>query len=177
MFSKFPGSFREIMAAVPARKSGRINSSYRNYITCRVEQVHRFSESYPKIESFYPTEKFLERRKMGYYWEIKDLLNAFHISDVFNEFPVMLVTEIFEQNQNEQLVLGVNLLWKFTGIGIEMSWLYDWYCCLDKPDIPARWFLYCLLSYWLHNQEKETLYLRSFGRRYNPFLDQVFYRA
>jgi len=47
---------------------------------------------------------------MGYCWEIKDLLNSFHISDVFNEFPVMLVPKIFEQNQDEQLVLGVDLL-------------------------------------------------------------------
>jgi len=47
---------------------------------------------------------------MGYYCEIKDLLNSLHISDVFDEFPVVLVTEIFEQNQDEQLVLRVDLL-------------------------------------------------------------------
>ena len=35
---------------------------------------------------------------MGYYREIEDLLNPFHISDVFYKFPVVLVTKIFEQN-------------------------------------------------------------------------------
>jgi hypothetical protein len=38
---------------------------------------------------------------MRYNREIKDLLNSFHISDVFNEFSVMLVPKIFEQNQDE----------------------------------------------------------------------------
>ena len=52
MFSKFPGSFREIMAAIPARKSGRIDSGYGNSFIRSVEQVHRFSEGDPKIECF-----------------------------------------------------------------------------------------------------------------------------
>jgi len=42
-----------------------------------------------------------------------DLLNYIHISDVFYKFPVMLVPEIFKQNQDEQLVFGVDLLGKF----------------------------------------------------------------
>jgi len=33
---------------------------------------------------------------MGYYGKIKDILNSLHISDIFNEFPVVLVTKIFE---------------------------------------------------------------------------------
>jgi len=66
MFSDFTGSFREIMAAVPARKSGRIDSCYGNIFIRRVEQVHGLSEGNPKIESFYPAEKFLERGEMGY---------------------------------------------------------------------------------------------------------------
>ena len=53
------------MAAVPACKSGRIDSGYGNIFIRRVEQVHRFSEGDPKIERFYPTEKFLDRREMG----------------------------------------------------------------------------------------------------------------
>ena len=67
MFSEFPGSFREIMAAVSARKSGRIDSGYGNIFIRRVEQVHGLSEGDPKIERFYPTEKFLESCEMGYY--------------------------------------------------------------------------------------------------------------
>ena len=66
MFSEFPGSFREIMAAVSARKSGRIDSGYGNIFIRRVEQVHGLSEGDPKIESFYPAEKFLERSEVGY---------------------------------------------------------------------------------------------------------------
>jgi hypothetical protein len=96
MFSDFTGSFREIMAAISACKSGRIDSGYGNIFIRRVEQVYRLSEGDPKIERFYPTEKFLERSEMGYYGEIKDLLNFLHISDVIDEFPVVLVTEIFE---------------------------------------------------------------------------------
>jgi hypothetical protein len=33
---------------------------------------------------------------MRYFGEIKNLLNFGHISDIFDEFPVVLVTEIFE---------------------------------------------------------------------------------
>ena len=47
---------------------------------------------------------------MRYLGEIKNLLNFIHISDIFDEFPVVLVTEIFEQNQDEKLVLRVDLL-------------------------------------------------------------------
>lgn len=55
------------MAAVPAGESGRIDSRYRNIFLGSVEQVNRFSEGEPKIESFYTAEKFLKRGKMGYY--------------------------------------------------------------------------------------------------------------
>ena len=84
------------MAAVPARKSGRVDSRYWNIFVVGVKQVHRFSEGEPKIESFYPTDKFLERCEMRYYGDIKDRLNSLHISDIFDEFPVVLVTKIFE---------------------------------------------------------------------------------
>jgi len=47
---------------------------------------------------------------MRYFGEIKNFLNFLHISDIFDEFPVVLVTEILEQNQDKQLVLGVDLL-------------------------------------------------------------------
>jgi hypothetical protein len=64
------------VAAVPARKSGRVDSRYRNIFFVGVKQVHRFSEREPKRENFYPTDKFLERYEMGYYGESNDLLNA-----------------------------------------------------------------------------------------------------
>lgn len=32
--------------------------------------------------------------------EIKNLLNSLHISDIFYEFPVVLVSVIFEENQS-----------------------------------------------------------------------------
>jgi len=48
-------------------------------------------------------------------------MNSLHIFDTLDEFPVVLVTEIFEQNQDEQLVLEVDLLQKFTGLRLEMS--------------------------------------------------------
>ena len=51
MFSDFTGSFREIMAAISARKSGRIDSCYGNIFIRGVEQVHGLSEGDPKIES------------------------------------------------------------------------------------------------------------------------------
>ena len=98
------------MAVVPAGKTGRIDSGYRNIFVGSVEQVHRFSEGQAKIKRSYPTEKFLERCEMRYFGEIKNLLNFGNISDIFDEFPVVLVTEIFEQNQDEQLGLGVDLL-------------------------------------------------------------------
>ena len=47
---------------------------------------------------------------MRYFGEIQNLLNFGHISNIVDEFPVVLVTEIFEQNQDEKLVLGVDLL-------------------------------------------------------------------
>ena len=150
LFSDFTGSFREIMAAVSARKTGWIDSGYGDIFVRRVEQVHGLFEGQPKIESFYPAEKFLECGEMGYDWEIKDLLNSIHISNVFDEFPVVLVPEIFEQNQDEQLVLGVDLLRKLTWIRLEMGWIYNRYCRLDKPDIPACWSLNCLLAFCAH---------------------------
>ena len=96
-------------------------------------------------------------------WQIKDLLLFLHISDVFDQFPEVLVPKTIEQKQSEQLVLGVDLLWKITRIRNEMSWLYNRNGCLDKPDIPAHWIFYRILSIKLHNQEPETLYLGSFS--------------
>jgi hypothetical protein len=98
------------MTAVRARKSGRIDSGHRNIFIGSVEQVHRLSESEPKIERFYPIEKFLEHGELRDYREVKNLLNSLHVSGIFDKFPIMLVAEIFEQNQDKQLVLGVDPL-------------------------------------------------------------------
>ena len=57
---------------------------------------------------------------MGYFSRSHVSGSPFHISDIFDEFPVVLVTEIFEQNQDEKLMLGIDLLGIFTGIRIEM---------------------------------------------------------
>jgi len=98
------------MTAVPARKSGRIDSGHRNIFIGSIEQVHRLYESEPKIERFCPTENFLEYGEMRDYQEVKNLLNSLHVTDIFDKFPIVLVAEIFEQNQDKQLVLGVDPL-------------------------------------------------------------------
>ena len=88
------------MATVPAGKTGWIYGGYGNIFIRRVKQVYRFSESEPKVDCFYPTNKFLERGEMRDFGEIKNLLNSLHISDIFYEFPVVLVSVIFEENQS-----------------------------------------------------------------------------
>jgi len=52
---------------------------------------------------------------------IEYLLNFFHITNIFDEFPVVLVTEIFEEDKDEKLMLGISLLRVFAGIQLEMS--------------------------------------------------------
>ena len=54
------------------------------------------SAPYYLVTTFYPTDKFLERCEMGDYGEIKDRPNSLHISDIFDKFPVVLITKIFE---------------------------------------------------------------------------------
>jgi len=39
-----------------------------------------------------------------------NLLNSIHISNIFDKFPIVLVTVILEENQDEKLVLGVDIL-------------------------------------------------------------------
>jgi len=77
------------VARVPARKSGRVDSRYRNIFVVGVKQVHRFSEGETKIESF--------------------LSDCFHVSDFFNEFPIVLIPVIFEENEDEKLMLDIDL--------------------------------------------------------------------
>jgi len=94
-----------------------LHCGYGNIFIGRIKQVHRFSEGEPKIKSFYPTDKFLERGEMRDFGYIKDFLNSFHISDIFNEFPVVLVSVILEENQSKELILSIDLLRVFTGTG------------------------------------------------------------
>jgi hypothetical protein len=66
MFSELAGSFRVIMAAIPAGKSGRIDSWYGDTIIVRVEQGQCFFEGESNVEGLYSAEKFLERSEMRY---------------------------------------------------------------------------------------------------------------
>jgi hypothetical protein len=43
-------------------------------------------------------------------------LDLFHIPDTFNEITVVLVLVIFEENENEKLMLVVDLFRIFAGI-------------------------------------------------------------
>jgi hypothetical protein len=67
MFSDFPGSFRKIVTAISACKSGRIDRGYGDSVVVGVKQVQGFSESKPEVKGFYPAEKFLKRCEVGYY--------------------------------------------------------------------------------------------------------------
>jgi hypothetical protein len=84
--------------------------------TIGIEQFDRLSEDETKVQRFNPLEKFLESRKMGDLCKIQNPLNSFHIPDIFNELPVMLVPIVFEKDKDEKLVLGVDLLREFAGI-------------------------------------------------------------
>ena len=150
MFSDLSGSFREIVAAVAACKAGWIDSGNGNGLTGGVEQVQSFSEGEPELEGFYPAKKFLKRGEMRNYRELKYLPNILHITNILNKFPIMLVPVFLEENKDKKLMLGVELFRIFAGIQIEMGWFYHRNGCLDKPDIPACWFLYCLLTLCAH---------------------------
>ena len=98
------------------------------------------------MQGFYPAEEFLECSEMGYCRENKEFLDSFHVSNIFDEFPVVLVPVILEENKDKQLMLGRGFLRVFAGIRIEMGRFYNRKSCLDKPDIPACRSLYCLLT-------------------------------
>jgi hypothetical protein len=61
-------------------------------------------------------EKFLESGEMRDDEEIQFLLDLSHISDIFDKLTVMLVPIIFEENKDEKLMLGVDLLRVFTRV-------------------------------------------------------------
>jgi len=59
-------------------------------------------------------EKFLEGGEMGDDRKIQFLLDLFHVSNIFDEVPVMLVPVLFEEDEDEKLMLGVDPLRVFT---------------------------------------------------------------
>ena len=176
MFSDFTGSFRKIMAAIPAGETGWIDGGYGNYIVNRIKKVHGFLECKTELNGFYATEKFLKCREMGDFCKIEQFRNSPHIPNIFDEFSIMLVPKIFEKNEDKKLILSVNLLWKFVRIRGYSGWRYYWLGGLDKPDIPACRSFSCLLAIWTHIQVRRhcTLDLSVVG---TPVLDWDFYRA
>jgi hypothetical protein len=47
---------------------------------------------------------------MRYYGKSEDLLNLLHITDIVDEFQIMLVSILFEEKVCEKLMLGKDLL-------------------------------------------------------------------
>jgi len=138
MFSNFPGPFRKIVAAISACKSGRIDRRDRDRIVVKIEQIQSFPECITEVQGFYPAEEFLECREMRYNGKIQFILDRFHVLNVFNEIPVVLVPVVFEENQGEKLIVGVDLFRIFTGIRRYSYCLHYRNRYSDKPDIPAR---------------------------------------
>jgi hypothetical protein len=46
---------------------------------------------------------------MGNDGKIQFLLDRFHVLNVFNEVPIVLVPVVLEENQSEKLILGIDL--------------------------------------------------------------------
>jgi len=150
MFSSLPGSGWVIVTWISTGKPGWIDCCDWDRIVIAIEKIQSFPERVAEVQGFYPAEEFLKRREMGHEGKIQFLLDRFHIFNVFNEIPVVLVSIIFEENQDEKLVLGVDLFRIFTGIRGNSDRFHDRYRGSDKPDIPTRWSLMCLLAFWPH---------------------------
>ena len=58
----------------------------------------------------------MERCEMRYSRKIKDFPDIVHIPDIIDEFPIVLVPVIFEENKRKKLMLGVDFLRILTGI-------------------------------------------------------------
>ena len=152
MFSSLPGSGWVIVTWISTGKPGWIDCCDWDRIVVAIEKIQSFPERVAEVQGFYPAEEFLKRREMGHEGKIQFLLDRFHIFNVFNEIPVVLVSIIFEENQDEKLVLGVDLFRIFTGIRSYSYCLHDRNRGSNKPDIPARWFLNCLFTTRTHIQ-------------------------
>jgi len=138
MFPDFAGSGRVVMTRISAGKPGRIDCSNRDRIVVGIEQTQSFPERVPEIQGFYPAEEFLKRGEMRHNGEIQFLLDRIHVSDIFNELPVVLVPVVFEEDQGKKLGLGIDPLRIFAGVRGNSYRFHDRSRCSDKPDIPAR---------------------------------------
>jgi hypothetical protein len=149
MFSSLAGSGWVIVTWISAGKPGWIDRRYVNRIVVRIKQIQSFSECVAEVHRFYPAEEFLKRSEVRYDGKIQFLLDRFHVFNVFNEITVVLVPVVFEENQDKKLVLREDLFWIFAGIRCYSYCFHDRNRSSDKPDIPARRSLNCLLT-WRH---------------------------
>ena len=54
-----------------------------------------------KIQRFYPLEKFLKCCEMRDLPKAKFLLDSFHIPNILNKIPIMLIPIFFEEDEDE----------------------------------------------------------------------------
>jgi len=150
MLSNLAGSDRVIVAGISAGKPGWIDCCDGYWIIVGIKQIQCFPKRVAQVQGFYPAEEFLKRRKMRYGWKVQFFLDWFHVSNIFNKIPVVLVPVVLEEYQDQKLILGVDLFRIFTGIGGNPYCFHDRKRGSDKPDIPARQSFSCLLAFWAH---------------------------
>lgn len=120
MLTDLTGSGRIIVAGIATGKPGRIDCCYWDFVAGRIEQVHGLSEYEAKVQRFYPLEKFLKRGEMRDLTKLEYLLNLFHVPNILDDIPVMLVPVFLEKNEDEKLILRVDLFRIFAGIRSDM---------------------------------------------------------
>jgi len=150
MLSNLAGSDWVIVTGISAGKPGWIDCCNWDRISIGVKQIQSFSKRVAQVQGFYPAEEFLKRRKMRNGWKVQFLLDWFHISNIFNEIPVVLVPVVFEEYQDQKLILGVDLFRIFRGIRSNPYSSHHRKRGSDKPDIPAHHSFSCLLAFWAH---------------------------
>jgi len=87
-----------------------------NRVVVEIKKIQSFPECVAEVQGFYSAEEFLKCREMRNNGKIQNLLDRFHVFNIFNEVPVVLVPVVFEENQDKKLILGVDLFRIFTGI-------------------------------------------------------------
>ena len=150
VFPNLTGSRWIIMTWIPAGKAGWIDRSDCDGIVIDIKQVQSFSERVLEIQGFYSAEEFLESCIMGNNGKVQLLLDRVHVFNIFYKFPVILIPIVFEENQNQQLMLRKNLFRILARIRTHPYWFHNQKRGSDKPDIPARWFINRLLPIWRH---------------------------
>jgi len=98
MLSNLACSDWVLVTGISAGKPGWIDRRYWDRIIVGIKQIQSFAERVAEVQGFYHGEEFLECCKMGYGWKLQFLLDCFHVSNIFNEFPMVLVPVIFEEN-------------------------------------------------------------------------------